>query len=648
MSQKRIKFLEGEIRKHNDLYWNKNAPIISDTDYDLLTRELLILDPTNTVPFEFAEDVNVGNKIKHKHPMISMDKQYSIEDIKKWAKKMKGDWFTVSPKMDGSALALHYEDGILILALTRGKDGLGQDVTLAAKRISNIPKVIKCKDTIEVRGEAFVKLSDFAKIQYGPKHKKFENARNASSGVLKRETEEGKAKVKMTFHAYNVIGSGEKTEFEKFSFLRDQGFRHVLTYSVNSADKLICFLRRIETDQEPIWDKDKWDFEADGLIIMAGDVDEQETLGCTRHHPRYAMALKFQGESGFTIIRSIEWSVGKTGAITPVAIVDPIHLSGATITRISLHNVSQMKSKGFTVGAQIEVSRRGGVIPQAERVVKDNGGKTFEPPRRCPSCNSATVIAITQKKKESVEFLNCTGSFCKAQTAGKIEYFAKVMGIDGLGEKIVEQLCEHGVRTPVDLYRLSATKMVCNVDRLGEKSAKNILKNIEDHKTVPLHTFMRALGIHQLGNHVSEELGKYYTKVEDVLAMTADDFRKLAKVDKLADKFVKDLKQAAPMIRRLLDFVTVSDQIPQKPIGAFTGLSFVFTGKMTIMKRKAAQQAVKDLGGDAPSSVKTDLTYLVVGGDESSSKQDKAEKYNQSGSVIEIITEKKFVEMIGN
>jgi len=642
MSKNRIKQLEEEIRNHNDLYWNQNAPIISDTDYDLLVNELLILDPANTVPYEFAEDVNVGNKVKHDFPMVSMDKQYSIDDIEKWANKIKGDWFTVSPKMDGASLALRYRDGKLTQAVTRGKQGFGQDVTLAAKRISNIPKIISCMDNIEVRGEAFIHLSDFEEVK-----DEFANARNAAAGVLKRESSDGKTDVKLTFHAHNVIGSGKKTEYEKFQFIREQNFQHVLTHSV-TKDKLGLFLKKVMSGSELLWDRNEWDFEADGLIIMAGDVDEQESLGFTRHHPRYAIALKFQGESGFTKIKDIEWSVGKTGAITPVALIDPVDISGSIISRASLHNVSEMKKKNYTKDADVKVCKCGGIIPQIEEVVKDNGGKAFEPPRRCPSCGAATVIISTQKKTERVDFLHCTGSFCKAQTAGKIEHYAKVMEIDGLGSTIVDQLCEHGVKTPVDLYRLTSSGMIRNVERLGEKGANKILQNIQDHKTVPLHTFLRALGIHNLGNHVSEEIGKHYTNIEDVLAMTADDFRKLEKVDKLAESFVRDLKQATPMIRRLLDFVTISSQAPQKSTGAFSGQSFVFTGALEHMGRKEAQKAVQERGGDTPSGVKKDLTYLVVGGDESSSKQDKADKYNSEGAGIKIITENDFVKMIGD
>jgi len=643
MSNDRIAQLGKEIHEHNDLYWNKNDPIISDTDYDLLVNELLSLDPTSTVPYEFAEAVDAGKAVKHNVMMLSMDKAYAEEEIIKWAKKLDGDWVTLSPKIDGSAACVRYENGEMVLAATRGTGVEGENVTSAAKLISNLPKRIPSKDPIEVRGEVCVKLSDFAKLKGN-----HSNPRNTASGALKRinPASDKHEKIPLTFYAYNVLGTDCPTESEKFKFLREQGFTNVATKSVQRKDLEEAF-------KDMAAERSSWDYEADGLIIMAGDVSEQESLGSTRHHPRYAIALKFQGESGTTVLNEIEWSVSRTQAITPVALVNPVNLSGANISRISLHNVSQMRSKGFAPKDEIEVSRRGGVIPQAERVVKASGVKAFEHPKQCPVCKAPTVVKVSYQtihgSKEKVEVLYCTGDSCPAQVAGQIEHFVKVLEIDGLGSTIIEQICRSGVRKPTHLFKMTVGGLIRNVDRMGEKNAQKIIDNIAEKREIPLHVFLRSLGIDELGNHVSEAIAKKYDNIADVMMLKVEDLIKLPKVgETIAKTVIKGLKENDGLVRDLLKFIKIiKPDASNSGSGRFSGQSFVFTGVLVRMGRSKAQKAAKALGADTPSGVKKDLTYLVVGGrDRTSTKCQKAQKYIDEGADIKIISESEFVEMI--
>lgn len=637
MSKDRIKQLVKEIRYHNELYWNHKTndinspdymPGISDTEYDQLVNELLQLDPNSTVPYEFAEAVDAGKAIKHTVMMLSMNKAYSADLIVKWANNLKGDWITLSPKMDGSACSIVYENGKIQWAATRGNGKVGEDVTTAIKLIRNIPKRIDCKDPIEIRGEVCMNLSDFKKLTGGQA-----NPRNVAAGAMKRKNpnDPKHEKTPLTFYAYNVIGSGRATESDKFKFLREQGFRHVATKSVLKKD-----LEQALKDMEA--ERDSWDYEVDGLIITVGDVAEQDTMGSTRHHPKYAIALKFQGDAGQTVLKEIEWSTSRTSQITPVGKVEPVNLSGATVSRVSLHNLNFIKSMNLTLNALIEMVRSGMVIPQVTRVIKD-GDKAIEIPKTCPSCGAQTEVLK--------DFLYCTGNSCPAQIAGQIEHFVKVLEIDGLGSKIIDQICRSGVKNPAHLFMMKEGGLIRNVERMGEKGAKKIIANIQAKKEIPLNVFLRSLGIHELGNHVSEELAKKYDDIEDVLKLKVHHMLTLPKVgDTIANSVVQGLKENNDLIRSLLKYIVIKPEDAANGTGPLSGQSFVFTGRLVKMKRNEAQKAAKALGADTPSSVKKDLTYLVVGDGPISSKQEKADKYNKAGSDIKIISEDDFGKMV--
>jgi len=627
-----IKQLEAEIQKHNNLYWNENAPIISDQEYDLLVEQLKQLNPNSPVLTEIPEN-NYGTPVTHKIPMLSMDKAYDLKTIKSWAKKMTCKTFVASAKMDGSACSIIYKDGVLIEASTRGNGQVGEDVTENVKQIANVPltlpnltsangnRNISLKSGIvEIRGEVIMPLSVFKKYKDTNS-----NPRNMAAGSLKQKDPQVTKERNLKFYAYKSLT--RLNESESFRMLEDMGF--------TTAPYMLCDEQGFEEAYNYFNGKrDEYDFELDGVIFTIDDIKEQESLGNTSHHPRCSLAWKFQGETSTTKLIDIEWSVSKTGVITPVAIVEPVNLSGAMVTKASIHHANFVKAKGFTKNCIVEMCRRGMVIPHIERVVSAGNG-SFEIPAKCPSCGANTEMRS--------DFLFCTSSDCGDQTIGKIENFIKVCEIDGLGRSLITQLYETGLVSEFsDLYTLTKEKILGNMDRVGDKTAENILSEIDKKRTLPLNVFLRSLNISELGKKMSSLLAKEFETLDKVRSIKVSDIESIDGVGPIiSSKIVSGLLESSEIIDNLLKYVTVVD-MPKQVIGVLNGKSFVFTGTLSV-DRKEAQKKVIALGGECPSSVGKDLSYLVCGeGADGSSKYKKAEKYG-----VSIITEDSFWKMIG-
>jgi DNA ligase (NAD+) len=623
MSTDRIKYLEKQIRHHNDLYWNKNAPEISDEDYDLLVNEILLIDPKNVVPFEFSEKI-VGKPVKHDPPMLSMDKVYSPDEVKQVVDKWECDTVTISYKMDGAACSILYKNGRIVRAATRGKGSVGEDITQAVLFIENVPRTIPEKQKVEIRGEVVMPNSVF------DKHFKdqYAHPRNLAAGTLKREKPSKEESRGLKFYAYNVLHTDVKNEIDKFKFLKSQGFEFVPVVSIQKKD-IFQILEKFTKA------KGKLDFGVDGLIITTGSIDLQKKMGNTSHHPRFAIALKYQGESGITVLKDVDWSISRTGTITPVAHVEPINLSGATITKVSLHHAGFIKSLGISYGCRVKVTRRGEVIPHIEEVVTP-GTKPVEIPNKVNGQETYMDgdFLYLKEKEGSVEVL-----------VGRISHFVKVLEIEGLGEKIIRQLCDFGLVKDIDdLYTLDVDVMESKVDRLGKKNATKIVANIQSKRELPLGLFLRSLGIDELGKNVSNIIDKECNNLDEVFALCESDLSSIDSIgDTIATSVVDGLVRNKQLIYKLTKHILIKKE--ERSQGPFSGKSFVFTGAMQ-MKRNDAQKRVIALGGETPSGVKNDLTYLVVGGDEHSSKKEKAENYNRKGSNIKIISEEEFIKMI--
>ncbi|HEU4534576.1 MAG TPA: helix-hairpin-helix domain-containing protein, partial [Polyangiaceae bacterium] len=386
------------------------------------------------------------------------------------------------------------------------------------------------------------------------------------------------------------------------------------------------------------------DFEIDGVVFKADDVAEQRRLGLTAHHPRYALAYKFQGDTGTTVVRALEWSVARTGAITPVALIDPVMLSGALVSRASLHHPGFLKKLDLTRDAEVLVTRRGGVIPNVEHVVKA-GPAPFELPAACPSCGRGVHW--------SGDFLYCDHpETCRAAVMGQIGHYVAVAGIEGFGDRMLGELYERNlVHSPADLYRLT-TKDLLGIERVADKLAKKLVDQVAAKRTLPLETFLRALGIDELGKHVAKILASEFRTLERVLSVTAAELAAIHTIGPvIAETVTEGLARSRPLVDELTRYVTLEAgaAAPPPAVGPLSGKSFVFTGKMATLDRKSAQERARALGGLTPDAVTRTTSYLVVGDDKSdgkkSTKEKTADKLIADGAPITIISETDFLKM---
>jgi DNA ligase (NAD+) len=637
LAEMSVEALEDQIRHHNKLYWDDAAPEISDYDYDRLVRALEKRAPDSEVLVDLGASVSgrYGEQVTHQRPMLSLGKCYEDAELVNWGGKFEGE-VVVTPKMDGIAASLRYDaQGKLTLAATRGNGTVGEDITANVHTISDIPRKLPDGD-IEVRGEIYMKLSVFEGYKG-----QFSNPRNLTAGAIKSKEPERARQYKLSFAAYDVVKEGIASEQEKFAYLISVGFPEMEFKVVDKAE--------LRTGYEHFASaRDGLDFEIDGVVFKADRLAEQQRLGLTAHHPRYAIAYKFQGDSGTTTLNAIEWSVARSGAITPVALIEPVDLSGAMIGRASLHHAGFIDKLGLSLGAEVVVTRRGGVIPNLE-FVKTPGETPVTLPEQCPSCQSPV--------SQEGDFLYCSQPLsCRDAVIGTLAYFCKVVDIQGFGEKLLSEAYDKQLlRTPVDLYKIDKAKLL-RLERVGDKLAEKLLGNVASHREVELAIFLRALGIEELGQHVSKILARDFETLARIRTVTAEELAAIHTVGEIiAAKVVSGLKANEALIDLLLEEVRLIEGPTPTPVvsdadGPFAGKSVVFTGKLERCDRKSAQKMVQGAGGETPSGVTKTLDFLVIGdGKEGkkSSKQVKGEKLVGDGAALKIISESEFLAMIG-
>lgn len=627
--------LEKAVRHHNDLYFKQAKPEISDYEFDRMVERLKELKPGSKVLEEIGSDLSEGGgrKLAHSSPMLSLDKAYSLEALQDWAAKLHGD-VVASPKIDGLAIAIHYDaEGRLDKAETRG-DGLkGDDITRNVQEVGDVPRKI-ARGPLEVRGEVYMRRSVFKKYEGS-----FANPRNLAAGALKQKDPKKTADYDLNFFGYELLGLDFDREIEKLRHLKKLGFVAIDAHVVSKEPEA---LQKAYDDY--LAQRDSLDYELDGVVYKANEVADQTRLGASAHHPRWAIAYKFQGDSGTTVLREVEWSVSRTGVITPIGIIDPVRLSGATVSRVSLHNYGLMKKMGVSLGAKVLVMRRGGVIPNLEEVLQKTK-KLVEAPERCPSCGSKTEIRD--------DFLYCTNEKgCRSTRLGELRHFVDVLEIEGFGDKTIEQLYDNGyVEDLPDFFRLTKEDLL-NLERMGEILATKLIDNIQSHRRVPLAQFLRSLGIPELAKHSSEVLAKQFRSLERIRAATEEELSAIHTIGPvIAREVVRGLKQKAKTLDKLLKYLTLEERSAAKQ-GKFSGKSFLFTGKMAAMERGEAEKKVEALGGEIAAGVSKDLDYLVIGSEgyknrEKGNKWIKAEALKQKGADIEIISEEAFLEMLG-
>jgi DNA ligase (NAD+) len=669
--------LEVLIRRTNHEYWVNNAPTIPDPLYDRLVESLRRLQPDNPVLDELGVSVpagpvieadatktippveRLGAPVRHTRAMLSLDKCYGADDLKAWADKFEGE-ILVMPKMDGVACSLRYtETGELFLAATRGSGSEGEDITINALEVTDIPAKLDTKGVkidnlaLEVRGELFMRLSVFQRYK-----EQYANPRNLTAGAIKHKERGNTAAYTLSFFAYDLLNHGLEHERDKFALMKQLGFA-VEECEFVTRDALPEAFERWSRRRAEL------DYEIDGVVYRAANVNEQARLGATGHHPRWSIAFKFQGDTGTTTLEEVLWSVSRTGTITPVALFKPIELSGAMIARAGLFNLNRFEELDLSEGATIEVTRRGGVIPYVERKLAPGPTeKKFEIPTRCPACNSEVV----RRKKREGEFLFCSQpDKCVSARLGELQHFAKVVDIQGFGPKVVAQAVDAGLlSSPADFYALR-TEDLENLDRLGRRSAQNLVDQVTAHKSIELAVFLQALGIDHLGKQNAILLADEFRTLAAVRAVDRDALLAVKGIkDAIADAILRGLEEHSELIDALLAHVTIidlginlgegengSDSASEgraaKVEGVLGGKSFLFTGALEAFTRKLAEEKVEQHGGVTAAGVSKTLDYLVVGAGKGakSSKQKKAEKLIEAGAALKIISESDFLALIG-
>jgi DNA ligase (NAD+) len=629
-----VEALEVAVKKHNDLYWVWARPELSDIEFDKLCRALKEKHPDSDVLLHLGPTPDAERAVRHEQPMRSLDKCYDEGELLAWTKAFEGD-VVVMPKIDGLACSLRYDpDGWLVMAATRGDGEVGENITANARTIVDIPKRVAA-GPLEVRGEVFLSLERFQKIrnEASDADGQPKNPRNLAAGALRQKDPQRTKAVGLSFLAYDLKGSSAATHQQKLALLAGLGFRPIPQavapkHLVKMAVDAIASRR------------DELGYETDGVVAIADDLSAHERLGATSHHPRYAIAWKFQGEEGTSVLRDVQWQVARTGTITPVAIVDPVELSGVTVTRATLHHRGFVDKLGLTVGAKVAMVRRGGVIPHVERVI-DAGDGEIPIPTTCPSCGASVNV--------EGDFLMCSApETCVAATIGRLIHWGKNADIIGLGESVAEQLIESGLtKTPADLYTLTTTSLR-TLDRLGPTLAEKLVSEIDKTRRLSVEVLLRGLGIDGLGKTVARTLSERFETLPRLRAATVNEIAAVKGLGDLsADAIVKGLKRNAALIDALLEHITLDTEAKASGVGPLSGKSFVFTGALSF-DRKTAEARVRALGAETPSGVTKTLTHLVVGGDRSSpsTKEKAAEKLIAQGASIAILDEAGFVALV--
>ncbi len=632
-----IATLEAAIRRHNQLYWDEDRPEISDTEYDALVTRLKEVAPDSEVLREMGPTLpsgRLGSEFVHKERMLSLDKCYSPEDLASWANSFVGD-VVAMPKFDGIACALHYDPtGRLVVAATRGDGRVGDDITVNALEIGDIPARIRGPGTrLEVRGEIYMRLSVFERF----KAEGMANPRNLTAGAIKQKNKTKSAGYNLSFAAYDILGVDDETQELELERLVVLGFPKV-DYRVLPRDGLYAGFEEFSRLRPTL------DYEIDGVVFKVNSLREQRRLGETSHHPRHSIAYKFQGDSGLSTLRAVEWSVARTGAITPIAVVNPVTLSGVTVTRASLHNVGFIGKLGLTMGATVTLLRRGGVIPNVEGVVVP-GTEPVAIPNHCPSCGHVTI--------REKDFLFCsTPGTCRRAVIGQLAHFAATCDMIGFGDSILEQCYDAELlRDPADFYALKAEDLA-RLDRSGEKIAKKLIAEVDKKRSLELSVFLRALGIAELGKHVSAILADRYPTLDAVLGLMEADLSSTHGIgETIARSVVAGLAEARPRIDALRQHVTIAEAKREAGgvIRPLSGKSFVFTGKLQTFSRSEAEQRVRLLGAAVLSGVNAKTTHLVLGTEKDgakSSKQKAAERLVAQGTPMAILSEPELVALL--
>ncbi|WP_101773181.1 NAD-dependent DNA ligase LigA [Peptostreptococcus faecalis] len=658
-AKKIIDELTSEINFHNEKYYRDDAPQISDLEYDRLLNELIYLEgifpefkkvdsPTQRVG---GVALDKFTQYVHKKPMMSLSNVFSEGDIREFDRRIRSIIsgkveYVVEFKIDGLSVGVTYEDGYLDVGATRGDGYVGENVTENIKTIKTLPIKINDKREIIVRGEVFISKADFEKVNsYQEEHDLaiYANPRNLAAGSLRQLDSKLAAKRHLDMFVFNLENAedlGLKLHSEAFEYMKNLGIKINEKYEVcDTIDRVI------ETINYWTENRGNLDFDIDGMVIKINSFSQRDELGYTAKSPRWATAYKFPAERKKTKLIDIEVEVGRTGTITPTAILEPVSLAGTTVSRATLHNEDYIKEKDIRIGDTVVVQKAGEIIPQVVEVSIENRTgveKIFEMPSNCPECGEETV------RLEGESAVKCINISCPAQIRRGIIHFVSrdAMDIDGMGESIITSLLDNGIIDRIsDLYYMNADELIV-LDRMGEKSVSNLMNSIEKSKTNDLWRLINGLGIKFVGVKGAKLLDENFNNLDEIISASVEDLIRIDEFGEImSDSVVKFFKEEKniEMIEELrragVNFESKQKEFSDKPM-LFEGMKVVLTGTLPTLKRNEAKELLEECGAKVVSSVSKATTF-VLAGKEAGSKLEKALNLG-----VKVIDEESFMEFL--
>lgn len=654
-AMQRIEELTEIIEKHNHSYYVMDNPTVSDYEYDMLMQELKGLEaeypefvlPSSPTQRVGGEALSKFEKVTHKVQMGSLQDVFSFEQLEEFVTRcrntVENPSFIVEPKIDGLSVSLEYENGILKRGSTRGDGFVGEDVTANLKTVGSIPLKIKnAPEFLEVRGEVYMPKEKFLKLveqQELKDEQPFKNPRNAAAGSLRQKNSKITAKRGLDIFVFNIqqIEGREITSHKQsLDYIKSLGLKVIPSYvECTTYSEIEQEIQRIDQI------RNKLSYDIDGIVIKVDSFKQRETLGSSSKVPKWAIAYKFPPEEKETTLRNIEVNVGRTGAITPVAVFDPVMLAGTSVSRAVLHNQDFITQKDIRIGDKIIIRKAGEIIPEVVKSVSHvENSEPFILPAKCPVCGTESV------RYEDEAVLRCPNPDCPAQLLKSIIHFASkgAMDIDGMGDAIVKALVENNlVKSVADIYTLKA-EQIASLERLGEKSAENLINAIEKSKSRPLDKVIFALGIRNIGQASAKLLCEKFPSIEKIMSATAEEIEEIDGFGKVMSENVAKAfseQHRKDLISRLLELgVKMEYQTTQTNDNRFEGMTFVLTGTLETLKRDEAKKIIESFGGKVSGSVSKKTTF-VVAGEEAGSKLEKAQSLG-----VNVLSETEFLEKI--
>jgi len=665
--EKKIEALRDKIRRHEHLYYVLDNPEISDAEFDKLMQQLKDLEaeqPSLVTPDSPTQ--RVGGKpregfvkVPHSSPMLSLDNTYNEEELRDWERRVhelsgRNDVdYVCELKLDGMSLALVYEEGKLARGVTRGDGSVGEDVTQNVRTVRSIPLVIPAErlkkagipSNFEVRGELLMPTATFKKVNEERERNglpTFANPRNFTAGTVRQLDSNVTAQRRLDYFPYILLENG-RTFFDRhwktLDALETAGFKvNQNRKLVHSMDEVWAFIQQWEAK------RDSLPYEIDGIVVKVDRTAFQDELGFTGKAPRWAIAFKYAARAGITKLEDIRVQVGRTGKLTPVAMLAPVLIGGTTVRNATLHNMDEIERLGVKIGDWVQVERGGDVIPKVAKVIDDKdhprGHRTFEMPEKCPVCGTKVV-----RTEGEVDY-RCLNANCPAKLLGTILHFASrgVMNIDGMGESLVNQLIERGlVKNVADIYDLSK-KDLLSLDRFADKSAQNILDEIENSKKLPLERVIYGLGIRMVGERTAQFLAEHFGSMEALASASVEELQNVNEVGpRIAESIVEFFSIPAnqQLVKRLARAgLTVKGKKKERGTN-LAGKTFVLTGTLAHFTRDEAKKMIEDAGGKVTGSVSKKTDYVVAGAD-AGSKLDKAKELG-----VAVIDESEMEKLLG-